>query len=330
MTGGRAAGVGCLVLGGGLVACGVAVVVFVSAIGGLLPQQMTTQPTMCRAGAGQGGDQLSRDQWRNAKTIASVGKEMGVPPQGWALAIAGALQESGLLNIDYGDRDSLGLFQQRPSAGWGTPSQILDPGYAARQFFSHLTDVSGWKRMRPTLAIQAVQRSAFPYAYAAHMDLARHLVSKITDGGFTCAGVGAEGKGRGPDGHWLPEEMGPDGLTPRTRHVMELVEKKWNEHDIGGYCPGGCITGHVSGSDHYDGHAVDVMILPWHDPQRVAKGKRVVHWLIANAKPLAIKYIIYRKRIWEPDEGWQPYTHPSGVTGNPTLNHMDHIHVSVY
>ena len=81
-------------------------------------------------------------------------------------ALAAAFQESGLHNLSHGDRDSLGLFQQRPSQGWGTPSQIMDPGYAAGAFYHRLAQVTGWQTTSVTDAAQQVQRSAAPDAYA--------------------------------------------------------------------------------------------------------------------------------------------------------------------
>lgn len=124
--------------------------------------------------------------------------------------------------------------------------------------------------------------------------------------------------------------MGPEGLTPRARRIRDLVRTRFRETDIGGYCPGGCRSGHIPGSDHYTGRAIDIMILPWHDHTRVAKGWRIASWLVANHEPLAVKYVIYRARIWTPDRGWHAYHYPGGHTTNPTLMHMDHVHVSVY
>ncbi len=91
---------------------------------------------------------------------------MNVPARGWTVALATALQESTLRNLNHGDRDSLGLFQQRPSMGWGTPAQVRDPAYAARKFFEGLLAVEGWAGLPVTVAAQRVQRSAFPAAYA--------------------------------------------------------------------------------------------------------------------------------------------------------------------
>lgn len=330
MNGGRVAGCGCLVLAGGFVACGLAVLLFVAALGRMLPQQMNTRPCQVLADSSSTQAGLSEQQRRNARIIAAVGKTMGVPPEGWVVAVATAMQESRLRNLDYGDRDSLGLFQQRPSMGWGTPAQVTDPRYAARQFYERLRRIDGWQSLQLTLAAQRVQRSAFPHAYQQWADLARLVVSNISDGGFTCPGVEAQAAGRTASGEWVPEQMGPDGLTPRTRHVMELIERRFDEHDIGGFCPGGCTTGHISSSDHYDGHAIDVMITPYTDPERVAKGRRIMDWLTANHRKLAIDYLIYRDRIWQPEDGWDAYTHPSGNTTDPTLRHLDHIHISVH
>lgn len=329
MTGGRAAGCGCLVLAGGLAVCALATLLFVSALGGLLPQQMTAEPCQARGGAGARAE-LSDTQRRNAELIAEVGKSMDIPARGWVVAIATAMQESRLRNIEYGDRDSVGLFQQRPSQGWGARGEILDPQYAARQFYAHLRQIEDWKGLPVTDAAQRVQRSAFPFAYEQWAGLARVVVSSLADGGFSCPDTGAEASGRTPDGDWKPEEMGPDGLTPRTRNVRQLIEERFDEHDIGGFCPGGCTQGHISGSDHYDGHAFDVMLTPYTDPERVAQGRGITRWLVANADRLGIKYVIYRDRIYQPGEGWEPYTHPSGDTSDPTLRHLDHVHVSVH
>jgi LysM repeat protein len=120
---------------------------------------------------------LSTEMVTNARIIIQVGRELGVPNYGIVIALATAAQESHLRNLDYGDRDSVGLFQQRPSSGWGTTGQIRDPRYAARAFFGGptsttpgatigLLDVEQWQHMSLTDAAQAVQISAFPEAYA--------------------------------------------------------------------------------------------------------------------------------------------------------------------
>jgi hypothetical protein len=120
---------------------------------------------------------LTAEMSANAATIVRVGKSLGVSDYGLVIALAAAMQESSLRNLNYGDRDSLGLFQQRPSAGWGAPAQLTDPVYASKLFFGGasnpnkgntkgLLDIPGWQSKTVTQAAQAVQRSAYPDAYA--------------------------------------------------------------------------------------------------------------------------------------------------------------------
>jgi len=108
-----------------------------------------------------------------ASIIIQVGHSMGVPDYGIVIALATAAQESTLRNLDWGDRDSVGLFQQRPSQGWGTVEQLTDPWESARRFYGGpgvptrgLLDIAGWQSMPLTVAAQAVQISAYPDAYA--------------------------------------------------------------------------------------------------------------------------------------------------------------------
>ncbi len=124
-------------------------------------------------GASVSSTVLSAEQWRNAATIVSVGRSLGVPQRGLVVALAAAMQESSLRNLSHGDRDSVGLFQQRPSQGWGSAASLQDPSTAAKRFFAGnpgktrgLLGVSGWASMSVTDAAQAVQVSAYPKAYA--------------------------------------------------------------------------------------------------------------------------------------------------------------------
>ena len=124
---------------------------------------------------------LDTAQRQNAATIIGVARGMGAPPRAWLIALATAMQESTLNNINYGDRDSLGLFQQRPSQGWGTPAQVTDPVYATTIFIERLLEVPGWDSLPVTVAAQTVQRSAFPDAYAKWEGLATELVQQLAD-----------------------------------------------------------------------------------------------------------------------------------------------------
>lgn len=132
---------------------------------------------------------LSGEQAANAATIAAIGMKMGMPDHAVSIALATALQESGLRNVSAGDRDSAGLFQQRPSQGWGTRAQILDPVYASTAFYQRLRTVPEWDQLSVTDAAQVVQRSAAPNAYAQWEPRARALAAALTGeepGAMTC------------------------------------------------------------------------------------------------------------------------------------------------
>jgi hypothetical protein len=137
-------------------------------------------PSGCRVAVGTSRYSVDLSQAANATTIAVVGKRLSLPDHAVTIALATALQESQLHNLSYGDRDSVGLFQQRPSQGWGSAAQIMRPDYAAAAFFKALGRVHGWQTMSVTDAAQAVQRSDAPDAYATWEPLARTLAIAAT------------------------------------------------------------------------------------------------------------------------------------------------------
>jgi hypothetical protein len=144
----------------------------------------------------QAGGEVTLDtvQMANAATITAVGVRRGMSERAVVVALATALQESKLENREDGDRDSVGLFQQRPSQGWGGAEKIKDPRYAADRFYSALKKVKGWQKMRVTEAAQRVQRSAYPNAYDKWTDeaaiLARALTGRAT-GAVACTVTGS-------------------------------------------------------------------------------------------------------------------------------------------
>lgn len=147
----------------------------------------------CRAQTDGGTLNLYPDQMANAATIAAVGLVNGVPDRAVVIALATAMQESNLYNLDGGDRDSVGLFQQRPSMGWGTVEQVGDARYAAGAFYRQLLRTPGWEEMRLTEAAQAVQRSAYPDAYQKWADEAQILGDALVGASataITCGKVG--------------------------------------------------------------------------------------------------------------------------------------------
>lgn len=141
----------------------------------------------CIAGSDGRAAALDGQQAAGAALIAGVGLERDLPARAVTIALATAMQESKIRNIDHGDRDSLGMFQQRPSQGWGTAEQVMDPHYATNAFYDVLITIEGYQQMEVTDAAQRVQRSAFPTAYAQHERLARLFASGLT--GYSPASI---------------------------------------------------------------------------------------------------------------------------------------------
>lgn len=152
-----------------------------------LPQQANQEQP-------QTAGNLNKQQLDNAFIIVEVGRQMGLPPRAYVIALATALQESNLRNLANSDipeslqypyqgvgndHDSVGLFQQRPSMGWGTVAALMDPAQASARFYTRLTQVYGWPSMSVAGAAQAVQRSAFPDAYAKHADRAQRIADTM-------------------------------------------------------------------------------------------------------------------------------------------------------
>jgi hypothetical protein len=146
------------------------------------------QPS-CRATALGRSVTFTPEQSANAATITALALKRGLPARAATIANATAIVESKLRNIRFGDRDSLGLFQQRPSQGWGTAAQILDPVHATNAFYDALIKIDGYQSMAITQVAQQVQHSGFPQAYADHEQEGRILASTLaghSPGGFGC------------------------------------------------------------------------------------------------------------------------------------------------
>jgi hypothetical protein len=147
-------------------------------------------PEGCRATVAGHRVDVDTEQGENASLIAAIGVRRGLPARAVSIALATAFQESKLHNVRSGDRDSVGIFQQRPSQGWGTIKQLRNRYYAINAFYDALEKVDGYQHMRITEAAQRVQRSGFPEAYEAHAADARALASALTGysagGRFSC------------------------------------------------------------------------------------------------------------------------------------------------
>jgi hypothetical protein len=148
-------------------------------------------PALCTVVDGTVTYALTPEQVANAATISAVASKLGLADHAVTVGLATALQESKLRNLDYGDRDSLGLFQQRPSQGWGTPDEIIQPTYAATVFYGALQKVPDWENLDVSVAAQKVQRSADGSAYAPWEGEARALAVALTGqkaAGLACSG----------------------------------------------------------------------------------------------------------------------------------------------
>jgi murein DD-endopeptidase MepM/ murein hydrolase activator NlpD len=182
-----------------LLCCGGSIsALFLSGVG-----DESDEPNLFSTGCGAGGPvdpnsklprfrQYGVAQMKNAAIIIKVGADLKMPPRAWVIAVATAMQESRLSNLGFlgsrNDHDSLGLFQQRPSSGWGTPDQVTDPEYAATKFYAKLKTVKNWETLPLTRAAQRVQISAYPNAYAKHEQIATQIVNALADGAANAAG----------------------------------------------------------------------------------------------------------------------------------------------
>ncbi len=286
-------------------------------------------PERCHATADGRTVTLSPDQADNAATIAAVANRRGLPARAITIALATAYQESDLANLDGGDRDSAGLFQQRPSQGWGSYAQVTDPVHASGSFYDALVKVDGYHTMEVTAAAQSVQRSAFPNAYADHEADARVLASALS--GASTAAFSCTVRTPGVD----VQTEGRSGLTPRAATVRKEIEAAFGPLSLGGFEPGGVTSGHSEGSAHYEGRALDVFFRPYDDPQNTKDGWALAQWLVANADRLAIATVIFDDRIWSAgrsSDGWRDYVVPDLTADAGTAaiqRHLDHVHVDV-
>jgi hypothetical protein len=211
---------------------------------------------------------LNAKQMANAATIVAVGVRKKMPEQAVVIALATALQESKLHNLAGGDRDSVGLFQQRPSQGWGTAEEIRDPRYAAGKFYNSLRRVRGWEQMRVTDAAQRVQRSAYPEAYEKWVDestvLARALLGDAT-GAVACTVSGS------------PAVRGDAAAAALT----EGLRLDWGKLKT---APADALG----------------LAVPVNDAR---SGWRYAHWLVSHAADHGVKRVRFADLEWTADQG---------------------------
>ena len=177
----RGRSAGCLLVGLviGAIALVLGVGAVITALGRSVPNPLP-EAERCVATADDYSVAIDLDQAHYASVITGVAIKRGLPARAVSIALTTAYQESGIDNLDYGDRDSLGLFQQRPSQGWGTAKQIMDPYYSAGRFYDALVKIRSWRTADITEVAQEVQRSGYPDAYRDHEADAKVLASVLT------------------------------------------------------------------------------------------------------------------------------------------------------
>ncbi|WP_406197615.1 MULTISPECIES: heavy metal transporter [unclassified Streptomyces] len=303
---------------GRLLRRGAAFLVLLAVAGYLAVQYVTggTGEPGCEVASGDGAGaryEFTPEQAVNAATIAAVGTGRGLPERAVAIALATALQESGLRNIAHGDRDSLGLFQQRPSMGWGTEQEIMDPTYSSGMFYKHLVKVRGYREMPLTVAAQHVQRSGFPEAYAKHEPDATLLAAALTGRSaatLTCEGRPAAKLTTGPDAvrAALVRDFGRDALQPASAEVGAEDATPTPTPTASG--SGGQTVVLPVTADGGSGAGRGVRERGW----------QLAHWAVANASDLHIKRVSYAGREWtagNTDSRWRPLA-GQGTAGAPS------------
>jgi len=189
-----------------------------------------------------------------------------------------------------------------------------------------LEKVDGYEQLEITVAAQRVQRSAFPDAYADHEPDTRALASALTGNSraaFSCRLDDAEG---------ADEALEDSGLTARADAVRRDLLALFPEQPLGGFAPGGVSTGHMEGSAHYDGRAIDVFVRPVSPVQRT-RGWAIAQYLVSQADRLSVRTVIFDDRIWtagrRSGDGWRDYDPPDRAGDRAILEHRDHVHVDV-
>ncbi|MGW5423833.1 hypothetical protein [Streptomyces sp. NPDC003943] len=245
----------------------------------------------CRVGTGANEYEFTPEQASNAATIAAVGTSRGLPERAVTIALATAIQESGLRNIQHGDRDSLGLFQQRPSQGWGDPEQILDPVYSSTKFYEGLEKVPGYSRLPLTVAAQKVQRSGYPQAYAKHEPDATLLAAALTGhapASLSCTADTREGRPGDP------------------ARVRDEVVRAFGKETAPRPAP---AAGGAAGANAAAPAAE--LALPVRESRgpREQRGWELAQWAVARAGELRIAEVAYGDRVWVADDSsgeWGP------------------------
>lgn len=257
---------------------------------------------------------LDLDQASHAATIAAVAHARGLPERAVTIALATAIQESKLRNLSYGDRDSLGLFQQRPSQGWGNPAQIRDPVYASDKFFDALVRVPDYADLPVTVAAQKVQHSGYPDAYAEHEATAATLADVLTGrqgpalsctvSGAMAAGATAAGTEPGASG----EESAPAGRNGAAASVDTAGSMP--QGDAGVTAAVRREFGRAPTALPSTGGSVSYPIAA----DQTAMGWSLALWLVCHATELHATSVTFAGQRWNSTASDQGWTHTASAT----------------
>jgi hypothetical protein len=261
----------------------------------------------CTASSATGSVSLDLSQAQNASTIAAVGIQQGVPTFGIEVAEATAMQESKLHNLDYGDRDSVGLFQQRPSQGWGTTQQIMDPVYSSTRFYQALVRVSGWQSMTLTQAAQAVQNSGAPDAYAAHQGDATVVAAVFT-------GTAGAGLGCTLDGPTFTAQAKTNGalLTARAQGLLDTMRTQFGAANVGQ------VSAIASDGLSFDVSAPSSLS----GTDATDRGWAYANWIAAQAEVMGVTQVQYANRSWSSGAGASGWATASSGTASASTVHI--------
>ncbi|WP_405978747.1 hypothetical protein [Streptomyces sp. NBC_00158] len=251
------------------------------------PSYCTASATGAAGSAGAGTVQtyeMTHEQASNAATIAAVGISKGLPDRAVTIALATAMQESSLRNLDHGDRDSLGLFQQRPSQGWGTPEQIMDPVYSAGIFYDRLAEIKGYTRLPLTVAAQKVQLSGFPQAYAKHEPDATVLTAAFGENGTPASLVCSGPAPSAGDPEKVRAELARDFGAP-AREAL-------------GAGRAGAPAGRSAAGGAVPEAEVALRLKEGGGPAEARRGRAMAHWAVARSKELGIARVSYDGSSW--------------------------------
>lgn len=221
------------------------------------------------------------DRVANAALISAVAVDRELPPRAASIALATAYQESQLQNIDYGDRDSLGLFQQRPSQGWGTEAQVQDPLYSSNAFYDALEKISGYQSADINDVAQQVQRSGHPEAYRDHETEGRLYASALT----------------GQSGPNLVCTLGAVGATVSPEHVRSELERQFPRALSSGRLASSLTAASGAAPRLPEGAGATALVIdPGGDE---ALGWAVANWAVARAADDGVVQVSYRGRVWD-------------------------------